>query len=300
MASLISRFFRFSMGRIQFFAQPNLSIPEQRARIDRVTRFARAPRGVVVEQTSAGGVPAEWVIPAAAQAGSAILYIHGGAWIICSPATHRAMVGHIARASGVRALSIDYRLAPEHPFPAHLDDCLAAYRWLLGQGIAPTKIVIAGDSAGGNLTLATLLALRDAGEPLPAAAVCLSPATDLASTGESARTRANVEVLLKGMGKDGLNVVPLYAAGHDVLDPLISPLYGDLRGLPPILIHVGDHEILLDDSTRFAERACAAGVDARVVVWPEMWHVFQMHAPAMPEARASIRQIGEFIQEKIR
>ncbi len=297
MPSLISYFYRFVMRRAGVFGKGNQSLTERRARIEKFAALAPVPRGATVQQVNAGGVPAEWEIPAGAPADRAILYIHGGAWTICSPRTHRSMVIQLGRAAGMKALSIDYRLAPEHPFPAALEDCLAAYRWLLGQGYAANKLVIAGDSAGGNLTLATLLALRDAGDPLPAAAVCLSPATDLVPTSETRRTRADVEVVLRRI-KDGDAVSP-YTAGQDVRNPLISPLYGDLRGLPPILIHVGDHEILLDDSTRFVENACLAGVDARVVVWPYMWHVFQMHAPSLPEARESIRLLGAFMREKV-
>ncbi len=308
MPSLISHFYRFILRRASIFGKAGETIVERRARLDKAARFLKTPPGVTIRPEDASGVPAEWTIPPGAPDDSALLYIHGGAWTIGSPRTHRAMVSQIALAAGVKALSIDYRLAPEHPFPAALEDCLAAYHWLLEQGIPATKIVLAGDSAGGNLTLATLLALRDfskgkgtfpskASDPLPAAAVCLSPATDLASTGESVRSRANVEVLLRNTR--GGNAITHYTGDQDVHNPLISPLYGDLHGLPPILIHVGDHEILLNDSTRFVERARAAGVDAQVVVWPAMWHVFQMHAPRMPEARESIQQIAAFIRKMI-
>jgi epsilon-lactone hydrolase len=301
MPSLASHFYRFMMKRTGVFGAPNGSIPELRGRIDKAIRLAKPPRETKIVPVDARGVPAEWEIPTGVPGDRAILYIHGGAWVICSPATPRNMVSQLAREAGMRVLSIDYRLAPEHPFPAALEDCLTAYRWLLGQGVPASRIAIAGDSAGGNLTLATLLALRDAGDPLPAAAVCLSPATDLSGTGESYRSRRPVDVLLgtKTKGVGSLNVVEKYAAGHDVHEPYLSPLYGDLHGLPPILVHVGDHEILLDDSVRFVERACAAGVDAKVVVWPKMWHVFQMHAPVMPESKESLRQLGEFIRAHI-
>jgi epsilon-lactone hydrolase len=298
MPSLASHFYRFMMRRAGVFQSPNGSIPELRGRIDRAIRLAKPPRETKILPVDAGGVPAEWEIPTGVPDDRVILYIHGGAWIICSPATHRNMVSQLARDAGMKVLSIDYRLAPEYPFPAALEDCLTAYRWLVGQGFPASHIAIAGDSAGGNLTLATLLALRDAGDPLPAAAVCLSPATDLANTGESQRTRRSVDVLLgsttRGVGS--LKVIEKYAADHNVREPYLSPLYGDLHSLPPILIHVGDHEILLDDSVRFVERACAAGVDAKIVVWPKMWHVFQMHAPVMPESKESLRQLGAFIR----
>ncbi len=295
MPSLSSFFFRLMMRRLNIFRAPGGSLEALRRRTESSARFMKVPKNVKVQVVWAGSVPAEWLFPDGAPQDRALLYIHGGAWVFCSPATHRAMVAQLALAAGVKALSIDYRLAPEHPFPAGLDDCVAAYCWLIQSGIAPQKIVIGGDSAGGNLTLATLLALKDRGDPPPAGAVCLSPATDLASTGESVRTKAAVDPVLRHA--TGSNIHLNYVGCHDVLDPLISPLYGDLRGMPPILIHVGEDEILLDDATRFAERARAARVDARVVVWPHMWHVFQMHAPVMPEARESIRQLGKFIKE---
>jgi acetyl esterase/lipase len=297
MPSLASHVFRLAMRRSAGFFGRGGTTVEWRAKIDRVSRLNRPPRGVQSRPVVVNGVPAEWEIPPGAAKDRVILYIHGGAWVMCSPATHRRMVGQIAKAAGMAALSIDYRLAPEHPFPAALDDCLAAYRWLLAEGYTPGKIVIAGDSAGGNLTLATLLALREAGLPLPAAAVGLSPATDLTGTGESRRTRADKEVLLKGL-IEGADVVAEYTGGHDRRDPLVSPLFGDLSGLPPVLIHVGDDEILLSDATDFVARAQAAGVAAEVVVWPGMWHVFQIHAPALPEARRSVEQIGDFMRRQ--
>jgi acetyl esterase/lipase len=189
---------------------------------------------------------------------------------------------------------VDYRLAPEHPFPAALEDIQTAYRWLLQNGIPPRKIVVAGDSAGGNLALVLLLALREAGDPLPAAAVCLSPVTDLTGAVESRRTKAAVDPILRSGTSD---MVSSYVGKHDPRQPLLSPLYADLHGLPPILLHVGEDEILLDDSTRLAEHARAAGVNATVVVWSHMWHVFQAFAPLLPEARQSIEQMGQFVSE---
>ncbi len=257
----------------------------------------RQRRSTQVLPQLAGSVPAEWVIPRGAPPGTALLYIHGGAWFMGSPRSHRGLVSYITSEAGVRALSIDYRLAPEYPFPAGLEDCVTAYTWLLDRGFTAEKLVVAGDSAGGNLALALLVALRDAGGPLPAAAVALSPATDLAGTGESYTTRAHLDPILANLGPS--TVIPDYIADHDPREPLISPLYADLHSLPPLLIHVGDHEVLLDDSVRFGERARLAGVEAQVVVWPEMFHVFQIFVPFLPEARRAVREIGLFIRSRV-
>jgi acetyl esterase/lipase len=274
---------------------PPRSIAAQRADLERMARLAIRPRGTVAEPVEAGGVPAEWVRVPSSAPDRVLLYLHGGSYTIGSPRSHRALVAQIARAAGVRALVLDYRLAPEHLFPAAVEDATAAYRWLLAQGILPERIVIAGDSAGGGLTLATALALRDAGDPLPAALVCLSPWTDLAATGASLQTRARLDPSLApdGLAAAGQRYV---GPGGDVRAPLASPLYADLRGLPPLLIQVGDYEILLDDSTRLAERARAAGVGVTLDVWPEMWHVFESLAGYLPEADQAVAKIGAFVR----
>ena len=191
--------------------------------------------------------------------------------------------------------ALEYRLAPEHPFPAAVDDAVAGYRFLLAQGLHPDRIVIAGNSAGGGLTLDVLLEARDKGLPMPAAAVCLSPMTDLAGTGESMQTRKDVDPIFSPQAI-GL-VTNAYLAGTSPLNPLASPLYADLKGLPPLLIQVGDHEVLLDDSTRLAQRAQAAGVQVKLDVWPNMIHRFQMYGKVLPEARQAVDDIGTFIRE---
>jgi len=295
MPSVQSHLLRFVLRRIKIFGDEGTSIQGVRRRVESSARWLRTPRKVSVQPVQAGDVPAEWLIPQGAPADRVLLYFHGGGFAFCSLNTHRLMVSQLAIASGVRALSVDYRLAPEHPFPAALEDCLAAYHWLLQNGISPRKTVVAGDSAGGNLALVLMLALRDAGGPLPAAAVGISPVTDLAGTGESLRTKAGVDPILSAPVP--VDIITSYVGEHDPRQPLISPLYADLRGLPPILLHVGEDEKLLDDSTRLAERASAAGVDATVVVWPHMWHVFQAFAPFLPEARKSIGQIGNYVGE---
>src|SRR5215470_16976890 len=234
----------------------NLTIAERRLAMASVA--ASPPAGTAVDPVDAGGVPAEWVAAPGAGPGRVLLYFHGGAYQIGSPATLRHLVALLSGAARARALSVAYRLAPEHPFPSAIEDALAAYRWLLASGIDPALIAVAGDSAGGGLALGALVALRDAGDPMPAGAVMLSPWTDLALTGESLRTRAAVEVMIKPEGLP--EAVALYLADADPRHPYASPLYADLRGLPPLLIHVGDAEVILDDSTRLAARAGESGV----------------------------------------
>lgn len=213
-----------------------------------------------------------------------------------SARSFRSLASYLAHASGVRALSINYRLAPEHPFPQGLEDCIASYEWLLEQGYSASKIVVVGDSSGANLALAMLLALKDKHLPLPAGAVAISPATDLALTGETIRTHARRDPILSTIRSPQLIID--YITDHDPRDPLISPLYGDLRGLPPLLIHVGDRESLLDDAVRFGRRAKEAGVDVELVVWPQMFHIFHLFVEVLPEARQAVAQVARFINTR--
>ena len=226
-------------------------VEKLRAVVARSARLFKPPRDVDVKPVMADEVSCEWIIPQSASSQGVLLYLHGGGWTLGWTDMHRRLVAHICQSAGIRALAVDYRLAPEHPFPAALEDCVAAYRWLLRSGTAPGNIVIAGDSAGGNLTLTTLLSLRDAGDPLPAAAVCISPMTDLEGTGESFRTRNDPALTVEF----ALSMARHYAGNHDPRLPLLSPHHADLRGLPPLLIHVGDDEILLSDATRLADKA---------------------------------------------
>ncbi|MDB4970260.1 MAG: hypothetical protein JWN44_5949 [Myxococcales bacterium] len=254
---------------------------------------SRAPADVRIEPAVGGDIRAEWLIPP--EAGRTVIYyLHGGGFVMGSPGTHRRMMARLARAAGSRALVLDYRLAPEHPFPAALDDCVAGYRWL-SRHTRPSDIVIAGDSAGGNLALATLLVLRDAGEPLPAACVCISAATDLSRSGASHRSRVADEVVLSP--RFIRTVDELYRGDADPRDPLASPLFADLHGLPPLLLHVGTHELLLDDTLRFADRARAAGVDVTLEVWPGLWHVFHTFV-SLPEARRALDDIAAFARRR--
>lgn len=298
MPSIRSRLFAFILrvNRALFF-RPNSSIKRQRVIFSRVSpRMLPDPKGVKVERLSVEGIPAAWLIPDGADPECAILYLHGGGWVIGSIESHWKMVGRIAAAAGCRALLIEYRLAPENPFPAALDDCLTAYRWLLGRGYRPEKIVIAGDSAGGGLTASTMVSLRDAGESLPAAAVLLSPGVDLAITGESMKTRARMDPMLtEGLAR---RWVGLYLGATPTTEPLASPLYADLAGLPPMLIQIGTREVLFDDAGRFAERAVDAGVEADLEIWEGMFHVWQLFCPLIPESVRAVVRIGSFCCEK--
>jgi epsilon-lactone hydrolase len=274
-----------------------LSIEETRAGFEMLAQMFKPAADVKREAANADGVAGEWITVPESTDQVTIFYLHGGGYSIGSVNTHADLVSRIARATGGRAFSLNYRLAPENPFPAAVDDATTAYRWLLKQGVRPETIVIGGDSAGGGLTGATLLNLNKLGEPLPGAAVLLSPWTDLAATGESMKTRADKDPMivvdpLNGMAK-------LYAADEALDNPLVSPLYGDYSGLPPTLIQVGDHEVLLDDSRRYAERAKAAGVDVTLEVWDEMIHVFQIFAPTLPEGQQAIDRIGEWVRAHI-
>lgn len=262
-----------------------------------VRRIAADVRRVMVD-----GVPCEWLLAKGADPDRRLLYIHGGGWTAGGLDSHRPLSARISAATGCAVLAVDYRLAPENPFPAGLDDCIATYGWLRANGpsgAGPARSVfVAGDSAGGNLTLAVLLALKQRRLPLPNAAVPISAATDFLATGESFRTRADRDPIIDA-GPEGIRMLgAIYLQGRaKPEDPLASPLYGDLSGLPPLLIQVGDAEVLLDDSTRLAEKAKQAGVDATLEVWPEMPHVWHAFAPFLPEATRAIDQIGAFVRK---
>jgi monoterpene epsilon-lactone hydrolase len=256
-----------------------MTIQERRARTNaQAERFIHPPRNVKVEKLSIGNLPAEWMIPEKLETNRTILYLHGGAYTFCSPATHRGLTGHLALACQARVLVIDYRLAPENPFPAALEDALAAWHWLVALGSHPSHIVIAGDSAGGGLTLATALSLRDAKKTMPAGLVVLSPWVDVAASGEYARP---------------------YSADHDPKDPLISPIYADLSKLPPTLIQAGGADFILNDAIRLDEKMAAAGVDVSFKTWKGMTHVFQAFTPWVPEANQAIKEIGDFCLERL-
>jgi len=274
-----------------------LTIAERRAQYDRAERVFPTPPDVKVEAVLAPRRPAEWLTPPGARADAVLFYLHGGGYVIGSPRSHRHLAAALARAAGTRALLLDYRLAPEHPFPAALDDAVAAYEWLLADGIAPDRVVIAGDSAGGGLTMATLLALRDRRLPRPAGGVCISPWVDLTNSAASYRSKAAVDpiVTLEGIAQ----LTHAYLGGADPKLPLVSPLYADLRGLPPLLIHVGSDEVLLDDALGLAARAREAGVDVAVREWPAMIHVWHWFQPMLDEADRAISEIGGFVKARL-
>lgn len=274
---------------------PQTSLQQMRSDWDEV--FARHPGGVHAEQAQvdAGGVPALRLSADGASPDRAILYLHGGGYVFGSPRSHRDLGEHLSRAAQAPVFMLDYRLAPEHPFPTAVEDAVAAYRWLLASGWGPQRIAISGDSAGGGLTFATLLSIRDQGLPLPACAVPLSPWADLECTGETFVTRAAVDPMVQ---RDFTRqLADLYVpGGRRLRDPLASPLHGDLRGLPPLLIQVGERETLLADSTRMAERARAAGVEVTLDIEPGQIHVYQIFASRLDEGAAAIERMGAFIR----
>lgn len=253
--------------------------------------------GTVHEAVVAGGVACEWLRPAGALTDAALLYLHGGGGVLGLTNVHRNLVGHLTLASKLPALLPDYRLAPEAPFPAGLEDCLTSYTWLLSQGISPARIVMVGDSAGGHLLISALLSLRDTAAPLPAAGVCLSPNTDPACRGESMRTNAKRDAALSP--RFARVMMRRYVSEHDQNDPRLAVLKADLRGLPPLLIQVGAHEVLLSDALRFADRATGAGVKTKLAIWPSMWHGWQTLVPHLKEANTAVDELVEFIQEHL-
>ncbi|MDH3683795.1 MAG: alpha/beta hydrolase [Acidimicrobiia bacterium] len=259
----------------------------------------RFSEGVTGTPAEVGGVPGEWVADAGAVDDAAVLYLHGGGYVAGSVDSHRNLLGHLARAMGCRLFAADYRLAPEHPHPAPVDDAVAAYRGLVAEhGLEPARLAVAGDSAGGGLTMAALLALRGAGDTLPAAAVTISPWVDLEATGDSAVTRADADPMVTA---GSLRTIAELFLGEDGdrRDPLAAPLHADLSGLPPILIQVGDAEVLLDDATRLAAKVEAAGGDATLEVWPEMVHVWHGSAGYVPESDQAIARIGEYLRPRL-
>ena len=272
-------------------------VGQSRARYEKLAVVLGGAPDAKCEKVDAGGVPAEWVAAPGFDAERAVLYLHGGGYAIGSINTHRRMAYDISAACGARVLVIDYRLAPEHPFPAAVDDAATAWRWLLRQGLSPRRLAIAGDSAGGGLTIATLVNLRDQKLALPACAVAISPWVDLEGTGNSITVRAAQDPMVQ---KDGLLwMAGMYLNGKDAKTPLAAPLHADLKGLPPILVQVGSAETLLDDATRIAEKLHTAGVEVRLAVWPNMLHVFPFFAPILSEGREGCLEIGAFIRSKM-
>lgn len=306
MPSLQSRLFVFALKYrhlLRFQRRTNTigwstSIPNLRREIEKGAGFfGKLPAHFKVKPITTNEFSAEWMLPSKEAQDKVILYFHGGGYTTGSSKAHRAIVAKFVKGTGMDALVLDYRLAPEHPFPAALDDSVAAYRWLLTQDVKPSNIVFIGDSAGGGLCLATLLALKDQGMPLPAAAVALSPWTDLKNTGESLKTNAKVDTLTWA---DSWTVFSRYYAGEqDPGLPYISPLYGDLQGLPPLFIVVGGDELLRDDSIRFAKKASKAGVNTTLKIGEGLFHCYPVCAPLFPEATEAMNEIYHFIKKQM-
>jgi acetyl esterase/lipase len=287
---------------LRVVVRPNV---QGKASLERVRRHVallthcvpRPPRSTETVAVDAGGTPAALVTTPASRPDRHVLYLHGGGYIFGSPPLYRDMTWRIADQTRARVLCLDYRLAPEHPFPAALDDTVAAYRWMLANGAHPRRIAVMGDSAGGGLALAALMRLRDEGVPLPAAAVTVSPWTDLALTGATLRSNAARDPLIPIAHAE--RAVALFLAGCDARNPHCSPLYGDPCGLPPTLIVVGEDEVLRDDAVRMAERMRAAGCDVTLEVWPRMYHSWEMLVRLLPEAKAAVARTCAFVNERI-
>ena len=272
------------------------SVDEFRVWYESFTGQFELPDDAVFEQVGAGGVSAEWVTTPGVSEDRVVMYLHGGGYMIGSMRTHRSPLAYLSRVSDSRVLGLNYRLAPEHPFPAAVEDSVAGYRWLLSQGLSPQRIVIGGDSCGGGLTIATLVALKYFGDPLPAGGISHSGWTDLAHTGESFVTKAEADPLLDKDMLEGMAAA--YLGDRPRTTPLASPYYADLSGLPPLLVQVGTAEVLLDDSLRLAEKAKGAGVDVTLEVWDDMPHVWQAFASFLPEGRQALESCGEFIKQR--
>lgn len=297
--SLRARLLRFALRRM--FKDPvRFDIPVQvvRARVEKTARrLPPVPADISVVDTLADGVPGHWITPPEATENRHILYLHGGGYVVCSPKTHLGFTWRIARAARARMLVIDYRLAPDHAFPAQVDDCLVAYRHLLDQGIEPQRIAVMGDSAGGGLTFGLLMRLKALGLPMPGAAVGLSPFLDLTASGESHFLNAKTDPMIPLAGV--LFGAMAYLQGADPRHPEASAIFGDAAGLPPSLIHVGSDEILLSDSTRMAANLRAAGVPVQIEIWDRMPHVWHAFARYIPEGREAIAKVGEFLRRTI-
>jgi len=298
MPSLQSYLVNFALKRtVKRQLAKSSDISEIRERVEQRAAKYRSPKSVSIEKEQGAPVPGEWVKRRDGQSAGTMLYLHGGGYSFCSPVTHRPMTTFFARRLPGKLFVPDYRLAPEHPFPAALEDAKACYDWLLEQGTAPADIVVAGDSAGGGLTLALLLALRDENKPLPAAAALLSPYTDVAATGASLDLNSKTCAmftgdLIRGAG-DG------YTGTQDPKHPLISPVYASYEGLPPLIIHASASECLLDDSTRVAHRAQTAGVNVEFEIWdglPHVWHIFHQ---VLPEGRQASEKVTAFLRARL-
>lgn len=290
-----SQVFETIVSMMEGRTDTDLPLHERRAQIEEGAKAMPPPADVVFTEVDVNGVPAEWVDAPGSSDERVILYLHGGAYVICSPRTHRRLTAALSRQAKARVLALDYRLAPENPFPGAVEDAVAGYRFLLDGGIDASRIVIAGDSAGGGLAIATLLSSRDSGLPMPAGAVVISPWTDLELDSESAVSRAALDPMiepehLRGQGRQ--------YAGHDLRNPLASPVHADLTGLPPLYVAVGGREVLLSDATRLVERAKECGVQAELDLDEEMIHVWHLFAGMMPESDEAVARVATFLDAR--
>jgi len=294
--SVRSKIIRYFSGLYMKRVSPARDVRELRRGLESRTSILPPASRVKISATTVDGVHCEWHVPEGCENAPVILYLHGGGFVMGSPATHRRLVSYIARAAKMRAFVPNYRLAPENRFPAALDDALKMYRHLCAREDV-ARLAIGGDSAGGNLATATLLALRDAGESLPAACFLMSPWLDMTATGESLQTRAASDPWFRP--EHVAPTVAIVFSESETRNPLVSPVFADVSKLPPILVHVGDDEILLSDSTRLVDNIRQAGGDVELRIWAGMWHVFQFFVGQMPESSRSIREIGEFLRAKV-
>ncbi len=270
------------------------SVEEMRGRMDVMGDVLPVAKGTSIEAVDANGVPCEWVMSDRSRANRVVLFYHGGGYMMGSPKSHRTLTSKLAEVAECRVLSVDYRLAPEDPFPAAVEDGVATYRWLLDQGYSVAEIGVSGDSAGGGLTIATLVSARDQGLPMPACAIPISPWADLTCQSETMKSRADVDPIVQ---PDSIGwTAETYLGGQRADTPLASPVYSDLAGLPPLLIQVGDYEVLLNDSRLLDQRAKAAGVDSTLEVWDEMFHVWHLYHSMMPEAEQAIVRMAEYLE----
>jgi acetyl esterase/lipase len=272
-------------------------IPEQRRRMDAISELFPLPGDAVVEPGKVGGIEGDWVRKRGVRSDAALLYLHGGGYCVGSPLSHRHLVGALSAAANIPVFAANYRMAPESPFPAAVDDATAAYRGLINLGYAPNRLAIAGDSAGGGLTIATLIAARQKGLAMPAGAAVISPWVDLTNSAPSFRIRAERDPMITRDTVD--NLAAAYLAGQDAKSPLASPLYADLKGLPPLLIQVGSEEVLHDDASQLYERALDAGVEATLESWGEMIHVWHIFHPMLARGREAVERIGQFLRSRM-
>ncbi len=279
-------------------ADPNMGLVALRSMFEELADRAREPEGVTYAEVETDEVRGLWCRPLDATDDRAILYTHGGGFVANSSNSHRKLAGHLAKAAGVPSFVLEYRLAPEHPYPAQLEDGLNAYRWLVDQGFEPVHIATAGDSAGGNLAIGIPLKLRELGEPLPAAVVAFSPWLDMQHLGKTLDSNADTDAIVSRAVVELMSAMYLGEHG-DPTDPLASPLHADPTGLPPLHITAGEHETLLDDSQRFADKARGSGLDVTFTISPEQQHVYPFMAGRAPEADAAVREAGDWVRPKL-